>query len=65
MGYSLYIGGLWAYQVHGTEWFLILSGAILGFSELLAFGHEISHDLIPISCCSPLVCSGLYHDVLP
>ena len=34
-GYSLYIGSLWAYQVHGTRWFLILAGGILGFSEYL------------------------------
>lgn len=31
-GYSLYIGSLWAYQVHGTRWFLILAGALLGIS---------------------------------
>ena len=31
-GYSLYIGSLWAYQVHGTSWFLILAGALLGIS---------------------------------
>lgn len=32
-GYSLYIGSLWAFQLHGTRWFLILAGAILGVSK--------------------------------
>jgi hypothetical protein len=30
LGYILYVGSLWAYQTHGTDWFVILAGAILG-----------------------------------
>lgn len=40
MGYSLYIGGLWAYQVHGTQWFLILSGAILGVTAAMLWAAQ-------------------------
>ncbi|KAF3765382.1 MFS general substrate transporter [Cryphonectria parasitica EP155] len=40
MGYSLYIGGLWAFQVHGTRWFLILAGAILGFTAALLWAAQ-------------------------
>lgn len=32
-GYSLYIGALWSFQVHGTRWFLILAGALLGICK--------------------------------
>lgn len=39
-GYSLYIGGLWAYQVHGVRWFLILSGAILGITAALLWSAQ-------------------------
>lgn len=43
-GYSVYIGGLWAYQVHGVRWFLILSGAILGATaSLLCKSKEQDH----------------------
>lgn len=31
LGYAIQIGGLWAFQVHGTKWFMILAGGILGF----------------------------------
>jgi hypothetical protein len=34
-GYSLYIGSLWAYQVHKTGWFVILAGALLGACETM------------------------------
>lgn len=40
MGYALYIGGLWAYQLHGTRWFLILAGAILGFTASLLWAAQ-------------------------
>lgn len=40
MGYSLYIGGLWAFQVHGTRWFLILAGAILGVTAALLWAAQ-------------------------
>ncbi|KAJ9642215.1 hypothetical protein H2204_002584 [Knufia peltigerae] len=39
-GYSIYIGGLWAFQVHGTRWFLILAGGILGFSAALFWAAQ-------------------------
>lgn len=40
MGYSLYIGGLWAFQVHGTKWFLIFAGAILGVTAALLWSAQ-------------------------
>lgn len=39
-GYSLYIGSLWAYQVHGTRGFLIAAGAILGFTASLLWAAQ-------------------------
>lgn len=39
-GYALYIGGLWAFQVHGVRWFLILSGAILGVTAALLWSAQ-------------------------
>ncbi|KAL3460748.1 major facilitator superfamily domain-containing protein [Aspergillus heterothallicus] len=39
-GYSIYIGALWAYQAHGTRWFLILAGAILGVSAALFWAAQ-------------------------
>lgn len=39
-GYSIYVGGLWAYQTHGTRWFLILSGAILGATASLLWAAQ-------------------------
>ncbi|ROW04157.1 hypothetical protein VSDG_00928 [Cytospora chrysosperma] len=39
-GYSLYIGALWAYQVHGTRWFLILAGALLGCTASLLWAAQ-------------------------
>ncbi|CAN8104143.1 unnamed protein product [Discula destructiva] len=39
-GYALYIGGLWAFQVHGTRWFLILSGGILGVTAALLWSAQ-------------------------
>lgn len=29
-GYAIYLGSLWSFQLHGTRWFVILAGAILG-----------------------------------
>lgn len=40
-GYSIYIGGLWAFQVHGTRWFLILAGGILGFCMSLSRPNDL------------------------
>lgn len=40
MGYSIYVGGLWAFQVHGVRWFLILSGAILGVTAALLWSAQ-------------------------
>lgn len=39
-GYALYIGGLWAFQVHGTRWFLILAGGILGITAALLWSAQ-------------------------
>lgn len=39
-GYSLYIGSLWAFQVHGTRWFLILAGGILGVTASLLWAAQ-------------------------
>lgn len=39
-GYSLYIGALWAYQVHKTRWFLILAGALLGCTASLLWAAQ-------------------------
>ncbi|WVQ82739.1 hypothetical protein IAT38_004871 [Cryptococcus sp. DSM 104549] len=39
-GYSLYVGALWAYQVHGTRWFLILAGALLGCTAALLWAAQ-------------------------
>ncbi|KAK8866109.1 hypothetical protein IAR55_001260 [Kwoniella newhampshirensis] len=39
-GYSLYVGALWAYQVHQTRWFFILAGAILGCTAALLWAAQ-------------------------
>lgn len=39
-GYSLYIGSLWAFQVHNTRWFLILAGGILGVTASLLWAAQ-------------------------
>ncbi|KAG8164200.1 hypothetical protein KVR01_006118 [Diaporthe batatas] len=39
-GYALYIGSLWAFQVHGTRWFLILAGGILGVTASLLWAAQ-------------------------
>ncbi|KAL3448775.1 major facilitator superfamily domain-containing protein [Aspergillus insuetus] len=36
----LYIGALWAFQLHGTRWFLILAGALLGVSAALFWAAQ-------------------------
>ncbi|ORY34262.1 major facilitator superfamily domain-containing protein [Naematelia encephala] len=40
MGYSLYVGGLWAHQVHGNRWFFILAGGILGITAALLWSAQ-------------------------
>ncbi|ORX37399.1 putative DUF895 domain membrane protein [Kockovaella imperatae] len=40
IGYSIYVGGLWAYQIHGTRSFFIVSGAILGFTAALLWAAQ-------------------------
>lgn len=32
VGYSIYVGSLWAHQVHGIRIFLIVAGGFLGIS---------------------------------
>ena len=39
-GYALYLGALWCYQVNGTRWFLILSGALLGLTAALFWAAQ-------------------------
>lgn len=39
-GYALYLGALWDFQVNDTRWFLILAGAILGFSASLFWAAQ-------------------------
>lgn len=39
-GYALYIGSLWAFQVHNTRWFLILAGGILGVTASLLWAAQ-------------------------
>ncbi|AFR98414.1 hypothetical protein J008_06397 [Cryptococcus neoformans] len=39
-GYSLYVGALWAFQVHGTRWFLILAGGLLGVTAALLWAAQ-------------------------
>ncbi|ODO05922.1 hypothetical protein I350_04983 [Cryptococcus amylolentus CBS 6273] len=39
-GYSLYVGSLWAFQLHGTRWFLILAGGILGVTAALLWSAQ-------------------------
>jgi len=40
LGYALYVGALWCYQTQGTGWFLILAGAILGFTAALLWSAQ-------------------------
>jgi hypothetical protein len=39
-GYSLYVGSLWAFQVHGTRAFLIAAGGILGCTAALLWAAQ-------------------------
>lgn len=39
-GYAVYLGALWNFQVNQTRWFLILAGAILGFSASLFWSAQ-------------------------
>lgn len=40
VGYCIYLGSLWCFQNNGTRWFLILAGAILGFSASLFWSAQ-------------------------
>jgi len=40
LGYALYVGSLWCYQVQGTSWFLIFAGALLGISAALLWSAQ-------------------------
>lgn len=40
MGYSLYIGSLWSYQLHGTSAFLVVAGGVLGFTAGLLWSAQ-------------------------
>ncbi|KAI0695639.1 MFS general substrate transporter [Cytidiella melzeri] len=40
LGYALYLGALWCFQVQGTRWFLILAGGILGFTAALLWSAQ-------------------------
>ncbi|KAI0695041.1 MFS general substrate transporter [Cytidiella melzeri] len=40
LGYALYFGALWCLQAQGTRWFLIFSGAVLGFTAALLWSAQ-------------------------
>ncbi|RKU47934.1 hypothetical protein DL546_009405 [Coniochaeta pulveracea] len=40
VGYSIYLGSLWAFQLHGTRWFVIFAGAVLGVSAALFWAAQ-------------------------
>ncbi|KAI0074220.1 MFS general substrate transporter [Panus rudis PR-1116 ss-1] len=40
LGYALYVGALWCFQVQGTRWFLIFAGAVLGFTAALLWSAQ-------------------------
>jgi len=40
MGYSIYLGSLWAYQTHRTNAFVIVAGAILGFTAAMLWAAQ-------------------------
>ncbi|KAI0074214.1 MFS general substrate transporter [Panus rudis PR-1116 ss-1] len=40
LGYGLYVGALWCFQVQGTRWFLIFAGAVLGFTAALLWSAQ-------------------------
>lgn len=39
-GYAIYLGSLWSFQLHGTRWFVILAGAILGVCGALFWAAQ-------------------------
>ncbi|KAL7420594.1 hypothetical protein Q5752_004545 [Cryptotrichosporon argae] len=39
-GYLLYVVGLWVYQTRGIQWFLILTGAILGLGAAMLWSAQ-------------------------
>lgn len=40
LGYPLYIGALWCFQVQHTRWFLIFAGAVLGLCAALLWSAQ-------------------------
>ncbi|VDB94301.1 unnamed protein product [Peniophora sp. CBMAI 1063] len=40
LGYILYIGSLWCFQIQGTRWFVIFAGAIQGVSAALLWSAQ-------------------------
>ncbi|TCD71158.1 hypothetical protein EIP91_012106 [Steccherinum ochraceum] len=40
LGYALYVGSLWCFQVQGTRWFVIFAGAILGITAALLWSAQ-------------------------
>ncbi|KAI0341296.1 MFS general substrate transporter [Trametopsis cervina] len=40
LGYALYVGSLWCFQVQGTRWFLIFAGAVLGVTAALLWSAQ-------------------------
>lgn len=68
-GYPIYVGGLWAFQVHAVRAFLIVSGGILGFCEfptkMETFAPYRRKSLIILRRWSPLDGSRCHHHVLP
>ncbi|PNY26827.1 Uncharacterized protein TCAP_03236 [Tolypocladium capitatum] len=39
-GYSIYLGALWNFQLHGTRWFFIFAGGVLGVSAALFWAAQ-------------------------
>jgi MFS family permease len=40
IGYSIYVGSLWSFQLHNTRWFVIFAGAMLGVSAALFWAAQ-------------------------
>ncbi|KAI0819382.1 MFS general substrate transporter [Trametes gibbosa] len=40
LGYAIYVGSLWCYQVRGTGWFVIFAGALEGISAALLWSAQ-------------------------
>jgi hypothetical protein len=41
VGYSIYVGSLWAHQVHGIRIFLVVAGGFLGISRTNGEEHPL------------------------